>query len=262
MKSPRHLLAAEDSLRRAVARARRLAFFTDFDGTLVRLRRRPEAVRLPESVRRRLAALTQRGALVGIVSGRSLGDLRARVGLRGVWYVGAHGFFLLSPSNRSLPLLNRSEKRQIARALGWLERKLANVDGIRLEAKEATVAVHYRSARRSSADTARALVLELLRREPGLRTMPGKKVWEILPRRKVTKWTAVRSILKREGWNRPERSGLAFYVGDDVTDEDVFRQLEGVNVAVGKRRRTAARYYLRSPAEVRQFLEKLTTWLT
>jgi len=33
--------------------------------------------------------------------------------------------------------------------------------------------------------------------------------------------------------------------------------MTGISVAVGKRPRTAARYFLRSPAEVRIFLERL-----
>ena len=50
---------------------------------------------------------------------------------------------------------------------------------------------------------------------------------------------------------------VLFYFGDDVADERVFRSMRGISVVVGKRRHTAARYYLRSTAEVRRFLESL-----
>ncbi|MGH9804990.1 MAG: trehalose-phosphatase [Candidatus Acidiferrales bacterium] len=261
MRAPKHLFAAQDSLRRAVRRARRVMLLTDFDGTLAPLRRRPGQVRLSRSNRRLLGTLARRGVTVAIVSGRPLRDLRARVGLRGVWYVGVHGFFLQIPSNRSLSLLNRRERRRIAQARRRLKSKLAKLKGIRVEAKQATVAVHFRGAPRASAARAGRALAELLQRERNLRLLSGKKVWEIFPRRNVSKWTAVQFILEREGWNRAGGGGLAFYLGDDVTDEDVFRHLNGVTVAVGKRRGTAARYYLRSPAEAHQFLEMLKSWL-
>ena len=50
---------------------------------------------------------------------------------------------------------------------------------------------------------------------------------------------------------------LLFYFGDDVTDERVFRTIGSISAVAGKRRGTAARYYLRSTAEVRRFLESL-----
>ena len=47
------------------------------------------------------------------------------------------------------------------------------------------------------------------------------------------------------------------YLGDDVSDEQVFRRWAGVSVAVGRRSRTAAQYFVRSPAEVADCLERL-----
>jgi trehalose-phosphatase len=50
-------------------------------------------------------------------------------------------------------------------------------------------------------------------------------------------------------------------MGDDQTDEDGFRVIEkhgGISVFVGEQtNHSAARYYLKSPAEVEQFLERL-----
>jgi alpha,alpha-trehalase len=66
-------------------------------------------------------------------------------------------------------------------------------------------------------------------------------------------------ILGALGLDRPEV--LPIYLGDDVTDEDAFRALRergevgGVGVLVAEEpRETAARYRLRDPDEVREFL--------
>ncbi len=59
------------------------------------------------------------------------------------------------------------------------------------------------------------------------------------------------------------KSGLVpIYLGDDLTDEDAFRVIEaygeGVSVFVGEpEHESAARYFLRSPEEVGEFLSTL-----
>lgn len=261
MSGPQYLFAAEDAIRDRVRRARRLALFTDFDGTLAPIRRHPAEVRLPARARRLLAALAQRRVLVGIISGRPLRETCALVGLRGIWYVGAHGFFLRTPSNRILTLLNPSEKSRIARAQRWLARRLAGVPGVRLEPKEATLAVHYRGASPRSIARARSVLAQLMENEHTLHLMSGEKIWEILPGEEVTKWAGVRFILQHHRVTGPAGPWLVTYLGDDVTDERVFERLKGISVAVGKKRHTAARFFVRSPEEVHQFLQKLRAWL-
>ena len=102
---------------------------------------------------------------------------------------------------------------------------------------------------------ARAVVLALSR--DNFTLLHGKRVWEFLPAgrgRAVNKWTGIELILRRCGFSRRDHAAVV-YLGDDATDEHVFRNLRGITVAVGKRKRTAARYYLRSTAEVRRFLQ-------
>ena len=51
------------------------------------------------------------------------------------------------------------------------------------------------------------------------------------------------------------------YIGDDVTDEDAFRALEGRGIGIlvsPLPYPTAARYSLQDPREVRELLERLT----
>ncbi len=253
MKSPRWAFAAWDKIERRVRRGGRLALFTDFDGTVARIRPNPAGVRLTPAVARGLARLAERH-VVGIASGRSADDLRQHVRPPHVWQIAAHGFFLRSPDGRAFSLLSAAEKSRVARAARSLRKGLRGLSGIWIEEKQASVAVHYRRAPSSSRHAAWRAVSETLRADSSLHLLRGKKVWEILPNARVDKWSGIRFALDREQKGQAGGRWLVFYLGDDATDERVFRRMRGISIAVGKRRRTAARYFVRSPAEARRFL--------
>ncbi|HUL74941.1 MAG TPA: trehalose-phosphatase [Vicinamibacterales bacterium] len=241
-----------------LARFRRLAVFVDFDGTLAPIRARASAVRLSRRARRVLAALAARGHVVGIISGRAINDLRRRVGLTGLWYVGDHGFLLESPRGRRLQLVRHRERAAVVRATRTLRASLRGVSGVTIEPKDAGVAVHYRNAPAPSRLVAARVARQLGRAANGLRVMAGKCVWELVPIGTVDKALAVRLILQSE---RRRRGGalLPIYIGDDTADERVFSTQARVSIAVGPRPSAAARYRLRSPAEVCRWLERLAT---
>ncbi len=251
--SPRNLFSAWDEIADDIREARSVAVLSDFDGSLVKIQRHPGSVRLGKPTRDALADLVRHDILVGIVSGRSLADVRKRVGLPGICYVGCQGYSIQDARGHRITLANRDERRLLAHATGQLKEKLAGLDGVRLEVKEATLAVHYREASRAIAARTKFIVTETIAENRGLRLSGGKKVWEIFPGSGVDKWTAIRFLLSREG----HMESLLIYAGDDVGDEPVFARMSGISILVGRRRATAARYSLESPVELRRFLERV-----
>ena len=117
--------------------------------------------------------------------------------------------------------------------------------------------MHYRGASSSGRRAARAAVTSVVGRDAGLHVMSGKQVWEIVSVDGPSKSRALRWILRAEAWPLAGADARAIYVGDDVTDEVAFRDWAGLSIVVGRRERTAARYYVRSPGEVHAFLERL-----
>jgi trehalose 6-phosphate phosphatase len=103
-----------------------------------------------------------------------------------------------------------------ARSSGWPE----------LELKPLTAAFHYRTA--PDLQDARARLEEIATRAlaEGFRTKWGRLVLEVVPPVDVSKGTAVRALLAESGLRR------ALYAGDDVTDVDGFRALDGLETAV------------------------------
>lgn len=69
----------------------------DYDGTLTPIVKDPSKALLSERVRAILRELPKY-FVTGVISGRSLGKIRAFVDVPGLFYAGSHGFDILAPS--------------------------------------------------------------------------------------------------------------------------------------------------------------------
>ncbi|CAN0476899.1 unnamed protein product, partial [Ectocarpus sp. 8 AP-2014] len=76
---------------------RKLVLLLDYDGTLTPIVKDPSKALLSERVRTVLTELPKH-FITGVISGRSLGKIRAFVRVKGLFYAGSHGFDILSPS--------------------------------------------------------------------------------------------------------------------------------------------------------------------
>jgi alpha,alpha-trehalase len=247
---PKHLIESWRDIVSNIRRVQRVALLSDFDGTLVRIQRDPDAVHLSPAIKTLLSEISATGATVGVISGRKLGDVRARVGVPRIWYVGSHGLMLRPPMGPAISAVKPREQKSIASAQRALHRRLDRLEGL-------AVAVHYRNAPWQSQIEGLRAVYATLKRLPGLRLLKGKKVWELVPESPTGKWSGIERILERETHRETGRSPLTIYLGDDTSDEEVFEKLAGISVVVGKHSHTKAQYYLQSPAEVHHFLEML-----
>lgn len=244
----------------AARRRGRAAIFSDFDGTLALIVRHPKQARLPASTRRALRQLSSRpGVMLGVVSGRALADLRRRVRLQGLWYIGSHGEEWKGPTGRVHHRASAGLRQRIQKLCRVVRERMARCPGVYVECKPASVAVHYRNVRAAVAARARRAVKRILRELPsGFRLLEGKKVREILPPGNTSKGQAVRHVLAQLTAKAGRRPRL-LYLGDDRTDETVFARLRrgDIGIHVGRSRRTRAGYRLDSPAEAGRFLQRL-----
>ncbi len=256
-KSARRVRGARSALRawpEIAARLRsaeRWALLLDFDGTLVKLRSRPENVRTPRRVKQILGRLARRpGLMVAIVSGRKVRDLRRIVGVAGVHYFGLHG----AEGETGRASLGKSKRAVVERAKRSARARLKGLTGIWIEDKGPGFAVHYRGAHPAAAEAARAALCELLAPwRDALYVLNGKKVWEVLPLENRGKGAAVKRVMKGQPGGT-----CAVYVGDDSTDERAFEALrDQITVRVGERRGTKAHFYVRTPADVLRLLARI-----
>ncbi|MBI4482303.1 MAG: trehalose-phosphatase [Acidobacteria bacterium] len=237
-------------------KARRLFLFLDYDGTLMPFSGDPGRVVPDGELLGLLAALLQKpGWKVGIVSGRALEDLRRLFPVSGFFLVGSHGAEIQDGQGQ---VLRSDDPAEFRRLLGGIREALKDVDlgeGVLLEEKPYALALHYRQAPEGlpseSLDAFRRACQPAVERGI-LQWLWGDQVVEVRTAR-AHKGTAVDQILAQQP------PGVhPVYLGDDATDEDAFRALQGrgTTVRVGAEdRATQARYQFRNVSEVRRFLK-------
>jgi trehalose-phosphatase len=239
---------------------RRALVLLDFDGTLSPISDDPASARPLPGVVEALTTLAER-CDVAVLSGRDLADVRARVGIDGIWYAGSHGLELCGPDG------TRHENDSAAPTTAELERvatdvrdRLKTIDGVIVEHKRFAVAVHYRNVHPKEVGGVLSTVHEIAR-SAGLRVTPGRKVIEIQPDIDWDKAKTVAWIL--ELIDGAEAALLPIYVGDNVTDEDGFDAVryDGIGIAVASigegDRSTAAQFVVNGLEAVLTLIERL-----
>jgi trehalose 6-phosphate phosphatase len=260
-----HLFQAWPEFLKDYRAASHLLFLSDFDGTLAVIVGRPDDARMSDSIREKLTELARRPQTsVGIISGRSLAEVKALVGIDGIFYSGNHGLEIEGPDLNYVNPQAEAARVTIKNLTASLAETLRNVEGIIIQDKGYSVSVHYRLIKPEKesevADAVRRITTPHIERGE-IRVFPMKKVWEIRP---PVDWGKGKSaaFIGREVKTRLKLSHLlTIYLGDDATDEDAFKVLhrpDGWGVYVGgENRESAAGYYLRSTGEVELLLGRL-----
>ena len=88
----KHLFEDWEYIQTRIQQAQNLFLFLDYDGTLTPIVSRPELALCPSQVKKHLEELRDLPRVyLAIISGRSIEDVREKVGVSGIVYVGNHG---------------------------------------------------------------------------------------------------------------------------------------------------------------------------
>lgn len=250
----------------------RLLLF-DYDGTLTPIIPHPPSATLPQTTRHHLALLAANPKnSVWIISGRDcafleqeLGNISPQTGL-----CAEHGAFIRRPGDLHWrPAREAEEYGWRSQVIAFFEKLVKAISGSELEAKQATVAWHFRRATANPQDVARQAREEAktLREAMGkgqweMEVMEGKCVIEVRPKAMNKGWVV-------GGLMKPEGAAWDFVAcwGDDLTDEDMFHALAesslaqervfAVKVGDGSAA-TTAKWIVDDPAEVLRCMQWLT----
>lgn len=197
----------------------------DFDGTLSPIVSRPEEASLPERTRALLAKLSLCNlTLVSLISGRARSDLlvKSQLGDR-ILHVGSHGAELpIGPD----PVLTDEMQELLFQLRESLDLITRDVDGVQLEPKPFSIAVHVRRASRVDVLNVLKAVREGPGSWPGITSMNGKEMIELAVKT-MNKGKAIK-VLRTEYGDHYK----IIYMGDDVTDELAFRELRANDIGI------------------------------
>lgn len=197
----------------------------DFDGTLAPIADHPAQVspdRAALGALQSLAALRQ--SFAGVISGRSLADLKERLGPQPrLRLIGSHGGeshdgrMLVSPSGAMLDTLAtvRAEVSRLADA----------VPGAWAEVKPLGVAIHYRQSPILEVAPLLESIERTVRGLEGVRVLHGKRVVELL----VGGGDKGLAILNLK---HATAASHVLFIGDDATDEDAFSVLGPLDMSI------------------------------
>lgn len=223
------------------------ALFLDFDGTLVDIQPRPDAVSVDDQLHALIATLADRlDGRVAIVSGRSIAQLDSLFG----------GLTLATSGSHGAELRGAGGEGEVPDRPGSLDTIAATIQrfadanpGAEVEVKSFGIGLHYRGAPHIR-DAADALTRELADAAK-LSRQEGKMVFEV--RVPGDKGAAIARFLD----DTPFAGARPVFVGDDLTDEPGFAAVAargGAGILVGPPRDTAATYRLNDVVEVLEWL--------
>lgn len=218
------------------------AIFLDFDGTLVDLAPRPDAVQVSDTLRTLVASLSEAaGGALAIVTGREIAVIDTFLSPLTLPVAGLHGAERRGSDGR---LARLSPDRP---ALDTMRERLADFasqhQGVLLEDKGLCLALHTRARPELMPATESVVATALAPFSDRFEILLGKQVAEIRPRG-IDKGGAIAAFLAEP----PFRGRRPIFVGDDRTDEPGFAAAEaaggfGIKIGPGE---TGARYRLGS----------------
>jgi trehalose 6-phosphate synthase/phosphatase len=220
----------------------------DYDGTLVNFTQNPADAFPDRSLLGLLNSFDKHTECV-IISGRSKESLESWFGNQSYTLVTDHGVWLRREGIWEQIEYLKTDWKEALRPI--MENFVDRTPGAFIEEKSYSLAWHYRRADADLSEIRKRELQALLMgfvADNGLSVLDGDKVVEVKSNL-VNKGRAATRVLANRSFD------FVLAIGDDKTDEYMFEELPGwaVTVKVGTSE-TKARYFVRNPSEVRQFL--------
>ena len=228
--------------------------FLDYDGTLVDFKANIEQASPDTELYGILNKLTGDTANhVVLISGRKHENLEEWFGNNNIDLIAEHGaWFKKQGANwHRLPGLSAQWKYDI---FPVLETYVDRTPGTFIEEKTYSLVWHYRKAQKGLGELRAGELMNTLKyiaNDKGLQLLPGDKVVEV-KNVEINKGKAALTMLDGEHYD------FILAMGDDYTDEDIFKALpeSAITVKIGSNV-SAAKFYLRTPFEARKLLKSL-----
>ncbi|MDD4956882.1 MAG: trehalose-phosphatase [Candidatus Omnitrophica bacterium] len=233
-------------------------FFLDYDGTLTPIVDRPDMAVVSGDMKATVEALAKRYK-VAVVSGRFREDVEGLLGVKGIFYAGSHGLDISGPGFSMVEKRAREAVPAVDELIRVFKDRLGGIEGLIVEEKKFSVAVHYRLVDEGAhLARIREVVYAEAAKYPTMKVMDGKKVFEVLPDIDWDKGKAIRWIMN--ALDIPWNGVSVIYIGDDVTDEYAFRSIRtrGTGILVSTESRpSCSDFKVGTPEDVKVLFRKV-----
>ena len=235
---------------------RRYAFFLDYDGTLTPIVDNPDKAIIAENTRGVINQLAE-SFDTAIVTGRSLNKIQDLMKLENCYYAGSHGWDIQGPKGSEIrKRIGEKFLSRFKKAMKMLDEILDRFEGASVEDNVFSISIHYRKLDESKVGELEEEVDRIVEKL-GMLKRTGKMVFEIRPAFNWHKGKAVDYLVKL--LQDQDEDIIPVYIGDDDTDEDAFKALNGRGISVivtdePSDKNTHADLRLSDPSEVREFL--------
>lgn len=256
----RYLFSEWANIESSIKKSKRFLLLLDYDGTLTPIAPTPGEAFLDDKLKKRLAALARKEKYtIGIISGRSLNEVKNLLKIKGIYYAGNHGLEIEAGNVKFIHPDFLRYQPYIKEVNDELSAITRGIKGIVLEDKGMTLSLHYRLVEKKWVPKIKKAfdqVCAPYQKRGKIKVTLGKKVLEVRP---AIGWDKGKALRKIEQLSNAASGDLTCYIGDDQTDFDAFNALKsrGISIFVGKDPLSPAQYYLKDTEEVAEFLEKV-----
>ena len=116
----------------------------DFDGTLAPVLPDPETVFLDSTVRRILKEIQETGRIaIGVISGRSLDEIKGRIGVCEIIYAGNHGMEIMGPGVRFIDRAALAARDEIQLLALRFKYELKGIPNVQIRNKGLSITIHW-----------------------------------------------------------------------------------------------------------------------
>jgi trehalose-phosphatase len=243
-------------IKNQILKSSSIVLIIDFDGTLSPIVSIPEGAIFPEITKFLLGEISKRINVV-IVSGRSLVDIKGRVGLPRLIYAGNHGLEWQTAQRYDCIKIPSKISGLLSEINDNLKKILSEYPGAIIENKKFSIAVNYRSISKLHLKDFKVAVKGIKR--GSIELIDDKKTFEFRANLKWNKGEFTNLFLKKILADK--KHILPIYIGDSKTDEDAFKVLPfGITVRVGNKKKSFAKYYIKNQKQIKKLLKYILTY--
>jgi len=197
------------------------ALALDFDGVISKLKSDPQSASVDKYCLELITKLIGVLPNISIISGRRACDLKSKINLADLTYIGNHGAEYIKDGKLIQEHYSQDTLAIVNCALNYIKSTTSQITGLFYEDKILSASIHFRGS--NNHESTKSILLKALEDVPNADKLDifwGKQILEIRPYSKFNKGYAINQLVKTKNITN------LIFIGDDTTDIDAMIEIE------------------------------------